>query len=76
MRANKSLNAQAADLLRPFLKPGQKVIWREPFRWHDDNGVLSNHYDGMSLAQLCDEFGYEVDYDFDLKHAAIVSPRK
>jgi hypothetical protein len=76
MSAGKSLNAQVADLLRPFLKPGQKVIWREPFRWRDDNGVLSNHYDGMGLAQLCEDFGYEVDYDFDMHHAAIVSTRK
>lgn len=70
--AAKSLNAMAADLLRPYLKPGQKVIWREAFRWHDDNGVLSNHYDGMELEQLSDAFGYDWRYDMNLKHAAIV----
>ena len=70
--AAKSLNAMAADLLRPYLKPGQKVIWRESFRWHDDNGVLSNHYDGMELEQLSDAFGYDWHYDMNLKHAAIV----
>lgn len=70
--AAKSLNAMAADLLRPYLKPGQKVIWRESFRWHDDNGVLSNHYDGMELEQLSDAFGYDWRYDMNLKHAAIV----
>jgi len=62
----------AADLLRPYLKEGQKVIWREAFRWQDDNGVLSNHYDGMELEQLADGFGYDWRYDMNFKHAAIV----
>lgn len=62
----------AADLLRPYLKEGQKVIWREAFRWQDDNGVLSNHYDGMELEQLADDFGYDWRYDMNFKHAAIV----
>lgn len=68
----KSLNAMAADLLRPFLRPGQKVIWREAFRWHDDAGVLSNHYDGMEIESLSEDFGYEWSYAFNFKHAAIV----
>ena len=71
----KSLNARMADLLRPFLKPGQKVIWREPFRWFDDNGVLSNHYDGMSVASLAADFGYEYDWELAFEHAAIVWPK-
>lgn len=75
VRTGKSLNAQVADLLRPFLKEGQKVIWREPFRWHDDNGVLSNHYDGFSIEGLAEDFEYEVPYDFNFGHAAIVGPR-
>ena len=72
----KSLNASVADLLRPFLKPGQKVIWREPFRWFDDNGVLSNHYDSMSVWALAEDFGYEYDWDLSFEHAAIVWPKK
>ncbi|MDQ0022953.1 hypothetical protein J2X90_000739 [Variovorax paradoxus] len=71
----KSLNARMADLLRPFLKPGQKVIWREPFRWFDDNGVMSNHYDGMSIARLAEDFGYEYDWELSFEHAAIVWPK-
>ena len=73
--SGKSLNAQVADLLRPFLKPGQKVIWREPFRWFDDNGVLSNHYDSMSVPQIAGEFGYDYDWELAFEHAAIVSPK-
>lgn len=71
----KSLNASVADLLRPFLKPGQKVIWREPFRWFDDNGVLSNHYDGMSVANLAYDFGYDYDWELAFEHVAIVWPK-
>ena len=71
----KSLNARMADLLRPFLKPGQKVIWREPFRWFDDNGVMSNHYDGMSVASLAEDFGYDYDWELAFEHAAIVWPK-
>lgn len=72
----KSLNAMAADLLRPYLKPGQKVIWREAFRWHDDNGVLPNHQDGKEVHHLCDEFGYTVDWEFNMRHACIITPSK
>lgn len=59
----KSLPAAVADALRPYLAEGQKVIWREPFRWHDDGGVLSNHYEMMSATQLAEDFGYAVIED-------------
>lgn len=48
------------------------MIWREPFRWHDDNGVLPNHYDGASLEYLAEEFGYDIDWGTNMHHAAIV----
>lgn len=70
--SGKSLNALIADQLRPFLKPGEKVIWREAFRWHDDDGVLSNHYDSMSVSNLADDFGYEFDWELNMNHAAII----
>jgi len=60
---SKSLTASVADALRPFLAEGQKVIWREAFRWHDDDGVLSNHYEMMSVPQLAEDFGYIVIED-------------
>lgn len=59
----KSLAANVADALRPYLSIGQKVIWREPFRWFDDYGAMPNHYDGMSLDSLAAEFNYEVIHD-------------
>lgn len=73
---DKSLHAQAADLLRPFLKPGDKLIWRGSFRWFDDDGVLSNHYDSQELESLAADFGYEIDWDTNLKHAAIIRAAK
>lgn len=68
----KSLSAAVADALRPYVSAGQKVIWREPFRWYDDNGVMSNHYDGMSVDSLAAEFNYEVIEDCGC--AAIIKP--
>jgi NTP pyrophosphatase (non-canonical NTP hydrolase) len=59
----KSLSASVADALRPFLGTGQKVIWREPFRWHDDDGVMSNHYEMFSLQGLAADFGYTIIED-------------
>lgn len=55
-----SRNATVAAALTAFLGEGEFVIWREPFRWFDKNGVLSNHYDGYNLEDLADEFGYEI----------------
>jgi hypothetical protein len=59
----KSLSASVADALRPFLGTGQKVIWREPFRWHDDDGVMPNHYEMFSLSGLAEDFGYTIIAD-------------
>ena len=68
---NRPVNAMLADALRHLAKPGQKVIWRGSFRWFDDDGVLSNHYDGMDIDQLASEFDYDVHYN--AHHAALVS---
>lgn len=37
--------------------------------------VLSNHYDGMPLEQLAEDFGYEIDWDTNMHHCAIVSKK-
>lgn len=39
------------------------MIWRDAFRWKDDAGVLSNHYEQASVASLVAEFGYTVILD-------------
>jgi len=62
-RPGKSLAAAVADSLRPYLSKGQRVIWREPFRWHGDDGLLPNHYEMFSLQSLAADFGYEVIED-------------
>lgn len=69
-----SLGKQAAEILRPLVQPGEKLIWREPFRWKDDNGVLSNHYEMFDLPTLCADFGYTVV--IHMWHAAIVEDKK
>ena len=56
--------------LRPFVGPGEMLIWRAPFRWFNENGVLPNHFESHSLDDLCEEFGYEVVHEFF--HAAVV----
>lgn len=68
----KSLSAAVADSLRPYMSAGQKVIWREAFRWKDDNGVMSNHYECMSVRALAEDFRYEVIEDCGC--AAIIQP--
>lgn len=58
------------DVLRPHVGPGQMLLWRDAFRWRNDDGALPNHFECMSLHSLCEEFGYEVVHDFC--HAAVV----
>ena len=56
--------------LRPFVGPGEMLMWRSAFRWHNDQGVLPNHYESQDIDYLCEEFGYELVHDFC--HLAIV----
>lgn len=56
--------------IRPYLEAGEKIIWRAPFRWMDDCGVLPNHYDVQSLEYLAEEFGYEIVHNF--RHVGVI----
>lgn len=60
------------EAARLLVEPGQKVIYRDAFRWHDDSDemVLSNHYESQSLEYLAEEWGYEILHDFN--HVAVV----
>ncbi len=58
------------DALRPLVRPGEMLMWRDAFRWKNDEGVLPNHYECFSLEGLCIDHGYEVVHDFN--HVAIV----
>jgi hypothetical protein len=61
------------DALRPFVKPGERLIFRSQFRWFDDaapDAVLSNHFESMSIRHLAEDCGYEVLHDYT--HLAIV----
>lgn len=74
-----------AQHLQQFCPEGSMVIWRDAFRWKKHiagavhpmpyetyDEVLSNHYDGMELEELAEEFGYEIDWEYNLRHVAIV----
>jgi hypothetical protein len=57
-----------------FLEPGEKVIWRAPFRWMDRNGVLPNCYESFGVAGVCEQTGLELVHDYN--HVAVVRPRE
>lgn len=61
---------QLRQILLPLVRPGEMLIWREPFRWKNKEGVLNNHYECLDIQDLCDGFGYELVHD--LTHLAIV----
>ena len=61
--AEKWIDVSLAEELRKRLLPGEKVIWRDAFRWKDDAGAMSNHYEQASVASLAAEFGYTVIVD-------------
>lgn len=58
------------EAIRPFLGEGEEIIRRGAFRWRNDDGVLSAHYECMSLAEICSDFNKEVVADFH--HIAVV----
>lgn len=81
----KGIYQPIAKHLQQFCEQGQFVIYRDAFRWKryveddpwlndDDHAdeVLSNHYDSMELEQLAEDFGYEIAWEYNLKHVAVV----
>jgi hypothetical protein len=62
------------EAARLLARPGDRVIYRDAFRWKDDatDSVLPNHYESFSLRGLAAEFGFEVRHDFN--HVAVVCP--
>ena len=59
------------SLLRTLVEPGEMLIYRDAFRWKDDEGrVLPNHYEMNPIEYLAEEFGYEIIRNF--RHVAIV----
>lgn len=68
------LMAVLVALLKARCRPGERVLWRGPFRWRDGEGNFqSNHYEMFDLDQLARDFGYEVVWDFT--HAAIIKDK-
>lgn len=59
------------DSLKPFLEPGERIIYRGPFRWRDaDHEVLSGFYEMFDLAQLAEENNFTIVHNFN--HIAVI----
>ena len=67
---NVNIRNALIEELKKILREGEKVVWRDCFRWHDENGVLSSHYEGHSIQYLCEEFNYELIHNFN--HVAVI----
>lgn len=69
----KGLYYPVAQHLQQFCKGDEFVIWRDAFRWKNiKDEVLSNHYDCYSIETIADTFGYEIVWEYNLRHVAIV----
>lgn len=62
------------EAARRLKGPGERVIYRDAFRWKDDSTdhVLPNHYECQSLPYLAESFGFEIVHNFH--HVAVVRP--
>lgn len=81
MRHEHTADYECEEIMEPLVAaltsmaaPGEMVIWRKPFRWHNHDGVISNAYDGHPLESIAEMLGREIVFDF--KHAAILAPKK
>ena len=70
---------QNVTIMKPLIEAleancdeGEKVIWRDAFRWKDSNGVLSNAYEMFGVEQVAQDRNWEIVANFC--HAAIVRP--
>jgi len=64
------INSKVAKALQEFCCGEEFVLYRGAFRWFNmDDEVMSNHYEGMSVEQIAEDFEYEIVYN--AKHVAI-----
>lgn len=64
------INKDIARALQEWCVGEEFVLYRGAFRWFNmDDTVMSNHYEGMSVEQIAEDFEYEIVYN--AKHAAI-----
>lgn len=65
-----AVNRSLAQALQKWRVGEEFVLYRGAFRWMNmDDEVMSNHYEGMSVESIAEEFGYEIVYSAE--HAAI-----
>jgi len=58
------------SILKKRLDDGEFVIKRRPYRWHKDDKVISNAYEGQSLETVCEDRKWEIIHNFH--HIAVV----
>jgi hypothetical protein len=69
-------HADAMELVRKaarqLAKPGERVIYRDAFRWKDDatGDVLPNHYECQGLSYMAQEHGWTLVHNFH--HVAVI----
>ena len=71
---NVNIRKALINELEKVLYENEKIIWRDAFRWHDKDGVLSNHYEGQSIQLLCEDFNYKLVHNFN--HVAVIKKNK
>lgn len=71
---NKLIMQPIIDHLKTQCEEGEKVIYRDCFRWKNQDGhVLSNCYEMFSLEGVAGLCNYEIVHNFH--HTAIVKSR-
>jgi len=64
------------EAARMLAEPGDRVIYRDAFRWKDDatDHVLPNHYEMFDLPGMAEDHGFTVVHDFC--HVGVIRARK
>lgn len=74
-----AIGLTVCDAVTRFAPEGSTIIYRDAFRWMEYCGagkpgeVMPNHFEGMSIEDLCADFGHELI--LHLYHVAIIRRR-
>jgi hypothetical protein len=71
---DEQLMSKICDALRPLVnEKDEMLVWRRPFRWHCDRGVIPNGYEMFGLDELAEYLNMEVVHDF--RHVGVLRRR-
>ena len=68
---NEEMMERVKDAVRPCMKEDETLVWRDAFRWKDENGIMNNCYDSQDIDYICETFGYELVHNFH--HVAVIN---